>query len=223
MVDSLEKVSGALYSQEFPAGKFPPDPFEDRPEHGWFADKTFGLKRWTVFVALSEGKTGTWCIETYGVNRKSINAWVAMWRRWWPSVLPLYGNKPVTTAVTYDRFAVVDELERTAARLGAFESVPGRSLAAAAVESASVFVEWAQGLSPEDIRGFSPQQAAAVGRVSAKLMESAFELESRLGSDGKPERRSSVTNNLLISVESDGSTAEKLGAVLDAYKQAADD
>ena len=222
----MDEAGVVVYNAEYPAGRYPPDPYNDeRPTEGWFADKMFGERRWETFVALSDGWTSRRVQDELGYDRRSVTAWVKLWRQWWPGCMPNYGaGNPDVIA---DRHAVVAALADTARALGAFESVPGRSLAAAGVEAAAIFVEWAQGLDADQVAQLQPRDVAALGATSARMMKTAFELEDRLTETRQRNvPRSTVTNNLLVNIEADGakdtSSAEKLGALLTAYQNHGD-
>lgn len=186
--------------------RHPPDATQPSPPAAYEFFHTYEEvkgRRWYAYQQLVGGTTRTALAEELGVSPTTIDNWAAKFKSWWPDIR--LGRRASIITVLRD--------ESLETGLETAEALSG-----AAVKALELFAQWADGLQPETIAGWSPADAARIAKVAKDLLEVADDVSS-------PDRRrrsgtNSITNNLMIAVDprSESTATDQLLDLVTAYK-----
>jgi len=183
----------------------PPDPNLDAaPDtYLWFSVGQT-VKRWAAYQLLvRDHKSMQETAKLVGVTTTTIGAWADKWREWWPGL--------------HVGMVRVGAMVRTDGDPAETQEFASEALTDAGFQALGLFGRWAEQVEDADLAEWEPAEAVRVGKLAKELLAAADELDS----GGKPARRAggTVTNNLMIEVSPEGSAADRLGAMLQAWNQ----
>jgi transposase-like protein len=183
----------------------PPDPNLDAAPDGylWFGVGQVA-KRWEAYQLLvRDRKSMQETAKLVGVTTTTIGSWADKWREYWPGL--------------HVGMVRVGALVRSEGEPAQTQEFASEALTDAGFQALGLFARWAEQVDDEALVEWEPADAVRIGKLAKELMAAADELAP--GSGPRRGGGGTVTNNLMIEVAPEGSAADRLGAMLQAWNQ----